>query len=309
VQDFSGPMLEETHYYPYGLTMAAISDKALKSQYAENKYRYNGKELQNQEFNDGSGLEEYDYGARMQDPQVGRWGVVDAFSEKGFEYSPYNFDLDNPILMVDRSGKWPTPVHHNLLDEAFGPNSEYKNIITARQLQALKTGSDGADDPFLGNQADSKQFTHGMKPKNMTVTQAMEASEDWINKCVNDFVETGDFVVLGYGLHTIMDKTSPAHRDENGRPLEYEITHWQAHNDKEDPDEIKKNDGKNGFITVEDMKKRFSNATQQMQVIVGIALILRDQHVKAEQQKVKEEQGRLDSILSEMRATRGSILQ
>ncbi len=30
--------------------MAGISDKAIKAQYALNKYRYNGKELQDQEF-------------------------------------------------------------------------------------------------------------------------------------------------------------------------------------------------------------------------------------------------------------------
>ncbi|OMP74867.1 hypothetical protein [[Flexibacter] sp. ATCC 35208] len=65
-----GPLLEETHYYPGGHTMAGISDKALKGNYDENKVRFNGKELQNKEFSDRTGLEEYDLGNRFYDQWV-----------------------------------------------------------------------------------------------------------------------------------------------------------------------------------------------------------------------------------------------
>ncbi|TAF60536.1 MAG: RHS repeat-associated core domain-containing protein, partial [Flavobacterium sp.] len=56
-------ILEENHYYPFGLkhsyTNTAVSDY---------KYKYNGKEYQ-----DELGLNMYDYGARNYDPALGRW--------------------------------------------------------------------------------------------------------------------------------------------------------------------------------------------------------------------------------------------
>ena len=61
-------MLEETNYYPFDLTMAGISSQSAGK--PENHLKYNGKVLQHQEFNTGIGLEEYDYGSRMQDPQL-----------------------------------------------------------------------------------------------------------------------------------------------------------------------------------------------------------------------------------------------
>ena len=100
-----GRCWRENHYYPFGLTLAGISDKALKTQYAENKYRYNGgNDLQNKEFSDGSGLEGYDATFRMYDPQIGRFWQIDPLADINENSSPYSFVANNPIKYNDPSG-------------------------------------------------------------------------------------------------------------------------------------------------------------------------------------------------------------
>ena len=122
IEDASGnaSIQGEDHYYPFGMTFDGMS----VSVGTENKYRYNGKELQ-----DDMGLDWYDYGARFYDPAIGRWHVVDPLASKYPCISGYAAMNNNPIFFVDPDGRENLPAlqwaRKNMSDK--GITSNYSN--------------------------------------------------------------------------------------------------------------------------------------------------------------------------------------
>ncbi|MEM9884715.1 MAG: RHS repeat-associated core domain-containing protein [Bacteroidota bacterium] len=92
-------ILQESHYYPFGLTFDRLS---VTNSGTRNDYMYNGKEL-----NDDFRLGWSDYGARMYDATIGRWNGVDPLAEEFAPWSPYSYSFNNPIRFVDPDGRAP----------------------------------------------------------------------------------------------------------------------------------------------------------------------------------------------------------
>jgi len=113
-------ILEENHYYPFGLKHTSynttkyefvevedganyfINIEQLPDGYSSAyKYKYNGKEYQ-----DELGLNMYDYGARNYMADLGRYFNMDNYSEAFYNVNPYQYVANNPVKFIDVNGEY-----------------------------------------------------------------------------------------------------------------------------------------------------------------------------------------------------------
>jgi RHS repeat-associated protein len=108
-------VLEENHYYPFGLKHSnynvniaklakdpdGISVIVAPTERSDYQYKYNGKE-----FQDELGLNTYDYGFRQYMPDIGRFGNIDTLAELAYDLTPNRYCFNNPLRFIDPSGLW-----------------------------------------------------------------------------------------------------------------------------------------------------------------------------------------------------------
>ncbi|PWG77914.1 polymorphic toxin type 44 domain-containing protein, partial [Pararcticibacter amylolyticus] len=91
-----GSILQTPDYYAFGMEL----NRNRLTPSPDNRYKYNGKELQTE-----LGLGQYDYGARFYDAVVGRFTTMDPLTNKYASFTPYNYTFNNPVRFIDPDGR------------------------------------------------------------------------------------------------------------------------------------------------------------------------------------------------------------
>ncbi|WP_425476311.1 hypothetical protein [Paraflavitalea speifideaquila] len=127
IQHITGPIIEETHYYPFGLTMAGISSKAIGK--LDNKYEYNGKKRSLVMVVVWNGMI-MGPGCMMRRLAGGMWWIP--YQKKIRRHSPYNYAFNNPMRFIDPDGMLAEDEIRNDKERAVVEEKSYLNKRSIR---------------------------------------------------------------------------------------------------------------------------------------------------------------------------------
>jgi RHS repeat-associated protein len=94
-------VIQAGNYYLFGMQFQEYQ----KEGSVNNLYKFGDNEEQ-----EAMGLGWLDHGARMSMPEIGRWFNIDASSERYYDFSPYSYAINNPLLIVDPDGNDVIPI-------------------------------------------------------------------------------------------------------------------------------------------------------------------------------------------------------
>jgi len=186
----NGTIEQANHYYPFGMTFGEGIDNS------DNRYKYNGKELDRMH-----GLDLYDYGARHYDAAIGRWGVIDPLAEINVSISPYVYCSNNPINRVDPDGR-----------DDYGLDSSTK------RLSLVKRTDDKTDFVSTGAFDKDGKFTSNDEPNSFIQISkgVLNAKDDKQDLSKEGFVTTNENQTDGVNLMQFVSSQTGVELDGKG---------------------------------------------------------------------------------------------
>ncbi|WP_454880734.1 DUF6443 domain-containing protein [Sphingobacterium detergens] len=134
-------LVQRDNYYPFGKRKVVAG--------GNNKYLYNGKEIQ------GELGDEYDYGARFYDAEIGRWNVVDPLAAEYCSTSPYTYVENNPIGYIDPTGMYKVDANGNI---TIDDKDEIGNFVKFLNSNQGATYKDVATEVFSAGRGYSNEL-------------------------------------------------------------------------------------------------------------------------------------------------------
>jgi RHS repeat-associated protein len=126
-----------TDYSPFG---GALDGRTMQG--AGYRYGFNGMEKDDEVKGIGNS---YDFGARINDPRIGRWISVDPLASKFPMLTPYQFSSNNPVLNVDLDGLEGVSYRVVKKDELTGEVTAIKRVVEVDiHIAVNKKGRGGA---------------------------------------------------------------------------------------------------------------------------------------------------------------------
>ena len=207
---------QEDSYYPYGMRQGKSYFSGL-----ENKYLYNGKELQ-----DDFGLDWYDYGARFYDAGIARWNVIDPMIEKHYDYTGYAYVYNNPIKLID-------PFGLDSLQRAQALNQAEKYINKKADGNQYKMGAKGkpGEKVDCSGEVSNCVVAGGEKDPNdgNEISGVLNIENNTTKITDEKDVVPGNIVTFrnskGYKYHTGLVKS--VERDKNGKIIK--VVYYHSH--------------------------------------------------------------------------------
>ncbi len=161
-----GRIIEENHYYAFGLKIAGISSTKLgdaNEGLLKNQNLYNDKELI-----DEADLNWYDYGFRNYDAQIGRFPQLDPLTDDYPELTPFQYASNDPIANIDLDGLEGTVIIGGVSHGIVGPGGQFLNGIS----KATSIASIGVNGLKIGAALDGQKNLSSDIEKRLQVLQA-----------------------------------------------------------------------------------------------------------------------------------------